>query len=245
MMKKKWLSFIGIPLLLMIFIIVYWYYFSKPEPFPTNEQLLTEINNPDIGINAVVIQDILPIDKRHVFVPFISEEGKHGISSWEWKHRKWKVGVINDYGELLIWKIDDTDPNTYHFIWNLPPQEQISYVKIYLKKDRAHYGTDNIHHYEPAVQMEQKIELGEKTYGSLQVPKEWVSVIALTNELNADKQPQWLFDVQQNIYYGWNSFDKLDNISYIENSLGVSSSWNDSMDIEYLMRFNESNIENP
>ena len=45
-MKKKLWILIGLGILVVLSsAIIYWFYFSKPVSFPTNEQLVEEINS--------------------------------------------------------------------------------------------------------------------------------------------------------------------------------------------------------
>jgi hypothetical protein len=77
--KKAWtIASLAVLGLLSLFMI-YWFYFAKPVSFPTNEQLVKEINRIFPEASASVIQDTIPVDERHVVVPFISNEDEFGI----------------------------------------------------------------------------------------------------------------------------------------------------------------------
>lgn len=248
MTKKKLLTSIGIGMLLLTIVIVCWFNFAKPQPFPTNEELVKEMNTLFPEAHADVIQDTVHLDKNHVFVPYISEENDYGLSFWVWKHRKWKVEAIDTTGDMRLWKINSKDSSTYHFVWNFPSHDQISYMKLYVIKKRGYHISGDVHHYDPAVQLEEKISLPEKTYGSVQMANEWVSVIDAWNELNAAKSPGLFFNpfmMQQHMYFGWNTFDKSDTIIYPERSSTSSSFWNNSVGIENVMLVNESELEYP
>ncbi|TQR20545.1 hypothetical protein [Psychrobacillus vulpis] len=248
MTKKKLLTFIGSIVLVLATVIIYWFYFSKPTSFPNNEQLVKEMNSLFPECSATVIQDIVQLDEHHVFVPFISEENNYGLSFWVWKHHKWKIEAIDTNGNPRIWKINSKDPSTYHFVWNFPSTDYLNYMKLYLIKKRGYHISGNIHHYNPAVQMEEKIVLPEQNFGSLQVPDEWVAVINSMNELNSAKQPDIFFInffPQQDMYFGWNTFDISDNITHPERLSNSSSFWNEGMDIEYMIFVNDSELEFP
>ena len=56
-MKKKLMILIGLGILVLLSsAIIYWIYFSKPVIFPTNEQLVEEINSFFPEAAASVIQ---------------------------------------------------------------------------------------------------------------------------------------------------------------------------------------------
>ena len=60
-MKKKLWILIGLGILVVLSsAIIYWFYFSKPVTFPTNEQLVEEINSIFPEAAASVIQDTIP-----------------------------------------------------------------------------------------------------------------------------------------------------------------------------------------
>ncbi|WP_342599775.1 hypothetical protein MHB48_01195 [Psychrobacillus sp. FSL H8-0483] len=248
-MKKKIFIYFGSIVFLLTVVLIYWFYFSKPNPFPTDEQLVKEMNSLFPEVSASIIQEVIYLDKEHAFVPFISEEDHYGISFWVWKHHKWMVEFMDTNGNVRVWKINNNDPSTYHFVWNSASSEQLNYMNLYLIKKRNYYVTDNVHHYFPGVQMEEKISLPKTTYGSLPISNEWVSVIDSLNKLNSAKQPDPFFPFytpQQDIYFGWNTIDKSDEITYPDRNLNSSTSWNGDSNIEYLLFINDySELEYP
>lgn len=134
MTQKKWWSFAGVGVLLLFVAITYWFYFSKPAPFPTNELLIEEMSIFFPEVAGSVIQDTVPLDQHHVYVPFILEDNNGGLSFWEWKHHKWKPVYVSTNGDLRIWKINRKDPSTFHLVWNFSAIDQPDYMKLYLIK---------------------------------------------------------------------------------------------------------------
>lgn len=73
MSKKKLWIFIGLGIAVILSsAIIYLFYFSKPATFPTNEQLVEELRRILPEADASIIQDTIPVDERHIVVPFIS-----------------------------------------------------------------------------------------------------------------------------------------------------------------------------
>ncbi|MDI2587308.1 hypothetical protein OR571_09395 [Psychrobacillus sp. NEAU-3TGS] len=245
MTERRLVISIGLAMLLLTIVIFYLFNFTKPHAFPMDDKLLKEMNSFYAEAHADVIQDVVYLDKQHVFVPYISQENNYGLSFWVWKHRKWKVEEIDTTGDLRLWKINSKDSATYHFVWNFPSNDQISYMKLYAIKQRGYHILGDVHHYDPAVQLERKISFSEKTYGSIQLDTEWISVIDEWNKLNEAKQPDLFFQPFQPMYFGWNTFDRSDTIIYPERSTGNSSILNNSVGIENVMLVNESELEYP
>ncbi|WP_391119155.1 hypothetical protein [Psychrobacillus sp. L3] len=245
MTKTKFLTLIGIVLILLTAFTVYWFYFSKPEPFLTNEQLVKEMNRFSPGTDASVIQDSVYFDEQHVYVPFVSVDNKYGFSFWEWQHHKWQTVLISTNSDMRIWKIKSKDPSTYHLVWNFPSLDQVSYIKLYLIKKRGYHITGNSHYYEPGVQMEKKIPFSENPYGSMQIPTDWISVILSLNSFSANQSDLFsnFFNYRRDIYFGWNAYDKLDNITSLGGSSG--SSWYGDLDVDNVMFIDESELEYP
>ena len=119
-MKKKLWILIGLGILVVLSsAIIYWFYFSKPVTFPTNEQLVEEINSIFPEAAASVIQDTIPIDEHHVVVPFISDKEDYSLSYWVWQKGKWSAESIHSNTCMYLvqshlvslWlKIESTNP---------------------------------------------------------------------------------------------------------------------------------------
>ncbi|MFX3675208.1 MAG: hypothetical protein ACE3JQ_12305 [Paenisporosarcina sp.] len=242
--KKLWMIAVGVPLLSVI--IIYWFYFSKPAAFPENNQLLKSINQMFPEVTENVIQETIFLDEHHAYVPFMSEAGNYGMSFWVWEKHKWNVDSINTSGHPHLWKIDENDPSTYYFVWNIRPDEQVEYMKLFMKKDRAFHITDGIEEYTTGIQMEHKVLLSEESYGVSQLSKDWVSVIDshLTNLKG--KQPNMFFNTnipEHTLYFGWTSFNDLDRVTFgnSTNSSSIFRSGNER--IEFVRILDKLEIE--
>ncbi|WP_289137962.1 hypothetical protein [uncultured Brevibacillus sp.] len=238
MMKKKLWS-LGI-FIILLSIIVYWFYFSKPTSFPTNEQLVAEMNRVFPEATASIIQDTIPIDERHVLAPFISKGDDYGLSYWVWKNHKWKVASIDTKGKPMLWKLNKSDPSSFYFVWNIDPKDQISSIHFYLIRDRGYQITRGIQHYNPKVQMGKRVSLQEKSYGLMQLSGTWVTFMNAYNKVESAKQYP-----ERNMFFGWIPYDQKDMGIFPENSVNGASYSNGEIGLEYLMIVDKGQIEIP
>ncbi|MFD0828581.1 hypothetical protein ACT8ZR_23405 [Neobacillus sp. M.A.Huq-85] len=199
-MLKKSLWVAG-SLVLLVFaaVMVYGYYFQSPSPFPAKKQLISKINKLFPEAAASKIQDTIPLDKKHVFVPYISKGDKHGTSSWAWNQRKWELESINTTGEPQLWKINLDDPETFYFTWNMDPESKLGDGKFYMLRDRGFFITDGKENYLPRIQMEKDVSFQTKPYGVLKIPREWVVVMNSFIDQGTSKNDQ--------LNFGWVPYD--------------------------------------
>lgn len=242
--KKLW-SFIGVAGVLLLVVIVYSLSFSKPKPFPSNGQALEEINSVFPKASAVVFQNAIFLDKSHVYVPFISDANANGMSLWEWKKRKWKLVYITTSEQPLVWRIDKKDPSSYQILWNFSEQSNIEFMKVYLMKRRNYLVSNNVEHYFPGVQMEEKIIISENPYGSIQMPNEWISVIQSENKLSPSESSLFpnLMNYPQYFTFRWLPYDKSDKVMNPLELPNGFSSWNDVIDLENVIWIDASELE--
>ncbi|MGG4498966.1 hypothetical protein [Brevibacillus reuszeri] len=238
MMKKKLWSVIFFIIFLSIF--VYWFYFSKPTSFPTNEQLVEEMNSIFPEVSANIIQDTIPIDERHVLVPFISKKKDYGLSYWAWKNHKWKVASVNTKGQPMLWKPNINDPSSFYFIWNIDPKDQLSSIHFYLIKDRGYHITKGIEHYSPRVQLEKRVSVQDKSYGLMQLPDDWVTFMNAYIKVDSAKQSP-----DRDMFFGWIPYDQKNNELFPEGSINGTLYSNGNVDLEYVMILNKGDIEIP
>jgi hypothetical protein len=247
MTKKKLWTFIGLGVAVVLSsAIIYWFYFSKPTTFPTNEQLVEEINNFFPEAAASVIQDTIPVDERHVLVPFISNKDDYSLSYWVWQKHKWRVASIDTKGRPMVWKIDRNDPSSFQFVWNIHPDDQLSSIHFYLKRDRGYHIIEGIEHYSPGVQMEKKVSLKEKSYGLMQLPDEWVTFMNTFIKVESAKQPNIFFKdffPEQYMFFGWLPYDQTNKETFPERSVNGYS--NGTVDLEHVMILDKGDIELP
>jgi hypothetical protein len=226
-------------------ILVYWYYFSKPTAFPKSDQLVEKIQRVFPEASPNVIQDTVTIDERHRFVPFISKEGKYGVSYWQWEQHKWKVVSISTTGDIHVWKIDNNDPSTFYFLWNFHPDDQVNQLKLYMIRDRGYHGANRELWYEPRIQMEKLVEQ-KKSYGVLKMPAEWASSMNDLLQVGST-EPTGLFNKgitpNAGMYFGYIPYNKSGQEARTMNSVNGSSFQMGNFDHEYVRQLSEPEIE--
>lgn len=248
-MKKRVWIFNGL-FLILIFSFVYWFALSKPTSFPTNKELLEEMNQ-TFSIAAVeVIQDTIFVDERHVLVPFISSKVDYGLSYWVWQRSDWKLAYINTKGAPMLWQVDKGNPASYHYVWNIDPKDRLSSIDFYLIRDRGYQITEGIHHYyTPRVQMQQMVSLEEQSYGTMNLPEEWVTFMNSTEKVIAAQQPNQFFHEffpQPFLTFGYFPYNDTNTKSFPEHSVnGNSYSTGSHVDLEHVMILNDIDIEVP
>ena len=244
--KRLW-TLVGVVIFIILSsAIIYWFYFSKPTIFPTNEQLVKEINSVFPEAAASVIQDTIPIDEHHSLVPFISEKGDYSLSYWVWKKDKWQAESIHTNGSPMVWKIDRDDPSSFYFVWNIHPDDQLSSIHFYLIRDRGYYITEGVEHYYPRVQMDTNVSLQEKTYGVLRLPDDWIEFMDPFMKVERVKQPDLFFNdlfSEQYISFGWIPYNQRDKEAFPERS--VNGSGYSYEDLEHVMILDKADIELP
>jgi hypothetical protein len=247
-MKKKIYLFIGFGVLLILAtsLSIYWYYFSKPEMFLSNEQIIKEINHflPEAPANN--IQETVQIDARHYFVPFITKEKEYGMSYWEWKKHKWKMLHVENGGEPRLWKIDPNDPTAFYIVWNMKPSDKVSDIDFYLSHDRDYSiinGTE--HYYSPKIQMKKRISTSRKSYGVMELPNTWRTVINSIVKSGTEGQANLFndFNLNQQIYFGWIPYDRWGKEATPEGSLNGYGYTNDDINLEFIRYINKSELE--
>lgn len=235
--KKIWFVVLFI---FLLSIIGFWFYFSMPTPFPTNQQLIEEMNRIFPKATASIIQDTIPIDERHVLVPFISKKDDYGLSYWVWKNHKWQVASIDTKGEPMLWKLNRNDPSSFYFVWNIDPKDQLSSIHFYLIRNRGYRIAEGIERYYPRVQMEKRVPIQEKSYGSMQLSDEWITFMnAYIKVVSAKQFPE------QNMFFGWIPYDQTNKETFPGSSVNGTSYVNGKVDLEHVMIVGKRDIEIP
>ncbi|WP_312472145.1 hypothetical protein [Neobacillus sp.] len=229
-------------------VAIYWFYFSKPTTFLTNEQLIGKINQAFPEAPVRVIRDIVHVDERHIFVPFISEDDHYGGSYWAWQKHKWQAVAMDTIGGPHVWKINSKDPSTFHLLWNIHPDDQVSYLKFYCVRDRGYHGFDGGVMYDPKIQMEKKVSFEENSYGVLRLPDNWLTFMKAFHKVESAKVPDLLFSsifpVDQ-MYFGWTPYDKMDKEVILKSTGNGGGFSTGNGGVDFIRYLNESEIESP
>lgn len=243
--KSKIWTLVGIGTLILATASVYWFYFSKPVPFPANNQLIGKINDIYPDAKARMIKDTIYMDERHMLVPFISKYEDYGLSYWVWKNHSWSIASVDTKGEPEIWEINKKDPSSFRFVWNIDPKDQQSYLKFYFLRDRNFVVANGQQTYYPRIQMEKKVSLSGQTYGSLKLPKDWVHVMNPLRKIESEKKTgMFLFnDSNNDQYFGWNSYNLQGKVMLPQGSVNGSGYSSGDETISYLRFMDGHDLE--
>ncbi|WP_169810070.1 hypothetical protein [Paenibacillus antarcticus] len=245
-MNKK---LVMIPILLVIIALIgYLFFYGKPTSFPNNAQAIKAMNELYAEANVGIISDVIPLDSRHVFVPFISGDNLYGMSFWVWDRFQWKLGRIDTRGEPYIWKINERDASTHYIVWNMDPKDELRELKYYLIGERDFHSSASLETYIPRIQIEKTISLQKKNYGVLPFPKEWAELVNRNLRLSKANQPPSLFQMNtpsSTMYVGWIPYGELGKVVFPENTVNGSSFDSDGINLDFVRILNEVELEIP
>ncbi|MCP3029165.1 hypothetical protein [Halobacillus sp. A5] len=184
-MKKKFI--IGIPILLIIIICSFIFFNQRiPENLPENSTLIDEIESTLDGRKVDKILDRQLVGERHAFFPYIGENGRRGISVWSVEKGKWTLGAVSNGGEPALWKIDQDNPDTFYFVWNLHPDDQVEQLEIFFERERNFNISGSQQRYIPQIFSKDEME-NNKDYGVQAIPESWKELLEQQASL---EQPQ-------------------------------------------------------
>lgn len=205
-MNKKLLILLLIMILIIAGGFVYWYYNSDPIVIPSHEELIKRIDGAYEETEVAKVQDAILVDKRHLFVPYISKNNDYGTSFFVWKKGKWEIESVNTSGQPILWKINLDDPSSYQMVWNFHPDDKFQYAQFYLMRDRGYEVTQGIEFYYPKVQLMKKVKATQTSYGVGKLPKDWVSLIHFANNVQKPERMSDLFmelNPDQYLTFSW------------------------------------------
>ncbi|MFD1739473.1 hypothetical protein ACFSCX_23610 [Bacillus salitolerans] len=247
-MNKKKIVYFGSGIVVALFsVMIYSFYFSSPSPFPSEEELIEEMTKVFPEAEVSQIREVIDVTDREKFVPIVTKKDSYGKSFWVWDKYKWQVTYIDMTGNPLIWKANEEDPSTYHIVWNIHPDDQLKHIKFYMVRDRGYRTTEGTYEtYYPRVQMDQTISLEKKSYGVMQIPKEWSVFITSLNNAQFVQQPDLFFTnfySEQQVFYGWTPYGQDNKLSFPENSVNGTGYSNGGVNTEHVMILDENEIE--
>jgi hypothetical protein len=248
-MNKKKASLIGGCMVIVVLsVIIYMFYFATPKAFPNEELLIDSMNELFPSAKVSRIQDVIHLNERNVFVPFISHDNDYGMSYWIWDKYHWKVAKIETRGEPEVWKINGNVPSNHHLVWNINPKDQLNHLDLYLIRDRGYSIRNDIHTYYPKVQMTTTASLNEQSYGVMPVPSEWNSLLKAVDNVGETNLGDWLFGQnyrEDQLYIGWIPYAKNGKETFPEHSGNGGVYMNVSINVQYLRILNERELEMP
>lgn len=237
----KWIVAVAISLVVLGSAIYYYYFLAEPSTLPSKDELIQEINQTLPKAQAKMVQDIVKVDKRHLFIPFRTNLGYYALSTWEWKGHTWQVSFIDTRGEPRLWKLVPDDPASYRLIWNINPHNQVKYLDLYFMRRRDYVISDEVGRYYPKIQVKQRFEMAEAPYNVSPLPSVWKNIMIDISKTSSKLQRNEL-DNQLNLEIGWMSFNDVGKVTYPSGPNSGQGFNNGDADMEYLMPLSETDI---
>ncbi|WP_025783968.1 hypothetical protein [Sporosarcina sp. D27] len=180
-MRRPHITWIWTSVASVLLLVFMWWNYSPPSQFPDERQLLQEMNDMlnqyRSGDKVADIQQAIQADRRHVAVPYISDDGNYGMSFWIWGKWKWELISLESNGEPRLWMIDRNDPTSYFLTWNVAPEIAAEKLNAYIIRRRDYGVMDGKTYYSPRVQMSKEIVLAEESFGAIPLPPTWQEVL--------------------------------------------------------------------
>ncbi|MBP0726943.1 hypothetical protein J5Y03_17430 [Bacillus sp. RG28] len=194
MIKKKKTLLIVCTIFLLYFILwVNNLIPQSPKPFLSNKEVMKEIAREYPEYDVKKIQDRVFIDKKHVFVPYLSKENDYGIINWSWNNNEWEIASIEiNMFDPKLWKIKSNGSFKYYLLWNMPTS-QVHKINFYLTKERQFSFSEGVWKYEPKIQMKSEKMLNGSSYGLYRFPKKWERIMNDETYINSSNQSDSLF----------------------------------------------------
>ncbi|MEH7885704.1 hypothetical protein V7654_15495 [Bacillus sp. JJ1609] len=210
--KKKLILISFFVLIFLAGCLGYWFYLSPPGKFPNKQKAIDAMMNTFPEADIKEIQDVIFLDTKHVYVPFITNDEGYGSSFWQWKQHEWQFVSIDTGSTPRIWTMEPENPASTYIIWNFHPDNQLKNLTFYLMKERGYSFSDGKQSYQPEVEMNFNTNLEDKpSYGSIMIPNAWQDYILAERRLMESQSTEPLFiDWFQppQHYFGWHSKSK-------------------------------------
>ncbi len=156
---------------------IFWKWIGvKPTALSDLEYVTESLQNLAPDYDVAEVQDIVEVDSRHLFVPFVSGSGEHGMSFWVWDRFEWELRSVESSGNPYLWRLRGDDPAGQYIVWNADPASRIGEYAFYWIRPRNGGRSDGEDFYVPRVQLEQKFSLGDRTYDAVPLPEEWAEL---------------------------------------------------------------------
>lgn len=244
--KRKIKRIIGFFFTISIVVYVYYFHLANPSSFLTSEEILSDLNRHSYDLKANEVLEMIEIDTRHMYVPFMTKDNKYGMGLWKWEKHKWTLIAESDNGAPQVLKIKPDDPSSYKIYWNIHPDDDISYGELYFIRDRNYHMTEGNDNYFPRIQMKTIINFEDIPYGVLDLPSEWQEVMQVLVKIEEAKEPvpfnNGFFPVLHDIYFGWISYNnehERQRPDKTHRGRGSSS----GIELQHVMYLNEEQLE--
>lgn len=160
---------------------------GKPGAAPAHGEALNMLKSfaPDVKIKEAL--DVMPLGSKHLFVPFVDEEGKRGSSFLVWERFKWRVARVTTDTNPVVWQARLGDNSKKAIVWHFAPEQKVAELSFYFIAARNAGYSRRHDTYFPRIQMEQAVPRETISYGVMAFPEEW----------------QQLGKIHENAYVGW------------------------------------------
>ncbi|WP_070119704.1 hypothetical protein [Bacillus marinisedimentorum] len=236
---------IGIAIIFAAVAVIYMFYFAPPAPLPDEAQLLEKMDETFPAGHATEILDTLQLDSGYVFVPFISSGDDYGASYWEWKLHDWKPVRIDTTGEPQIWTPEPGDDSSSYAVWNFHPKDKISKASFYLLRDNSYSISPRSEIYIPKVQLETAADVSAKSYGIMEMPESWNSLLDPSKDIQEARYPNTYLNFgfsEQTMRTGAILYDSEGNQAFPDHSVNGKGYSNGNIMLEYMHFLNEEEL---
>lgn len=245
-MRGRRLLIVLILIIAAAVIVFFRTYDGKPGPLPGEDEITAALNEYDSEADAAVLLDRVRLAEEHVFVPFISSQGIHGMGFLKWEKRKWSVTRVDMSGRPEVRVTDQSDPSGRYVVWNNNPLEKVKEFRFYLIRDRNAGMSDRVNYYVPRVQMEELVNVTEHPYGAMPFPEEWAGIMREDDKLNKAPAADFMDNIFSQFYFRPSMLYVGYLPVYAEDAPPRSgSSKSGDEDTEFMMIMNETDLEKP
>lgn len=153
-------------------LIFFQFYSPKPKSFDEKEAAaFIKRYFPEKEVSEYL--DIIFLDDAHVYTPFVTVEGRYGMSFWSWEKNKWEMAGITDGSQPYMWMIDQKSADSYYIMWNIHPDEKLESLRFYIRKDRNYSIRNGTETYTPKILMETSVAFQDHAFHVMKLPESW------------------------------------------------------------------------
>ncbi|QDP41989.1 hypothetical protein [Radiobacillus deserti] len=200
-----------------IIILALGYYFRPPGDFPSKQDILNQVPE------AKTIQDIIFLDDKHVYVPFVTNNNGRGFALWVWRNG-WNVISEGDTGEPRIWQVDPNNPDSYFILYNIHPADNIKSIKLYLLRGSYYSVSYGEHTYTPSIKKHVSQDVSEDTYGAIKLPNDWKQLLEGYSRISKQEKQQLIYFSGPTLHFAWNAANEQGEEVKPEGTFGTGSS---------------------
>ncbi|MGN1402367.1 MAG: hypothetical protein ACI4XL_12795 [Bacillus sp. (in: firmicutes)] len=226
----------------LVLIFLFRFYFSDPDVQLTKKYALESMEETYTEVEVDTIQDVIIVEKKYAFVPFISKQNEYGMGFFVWRNHSWQVDAIHEKGEPHLLKVKKNDPSSYRLVWNIHPDDQVERMEFHYVRERGYFGDEEQTWYEPRVQLKQEADLGAGLYGVMALTDEWLSVMdSLQSSGDESRNPFFSVDDESRII--WITYDSAGEQTYPDHFMNGEEYSGSTIRLETIISINEQELE--